>query len=169
VTEVYLTPEQYANLPYKNTKVTRAKTYGDIIGLLESHGIKDYRFTRYQGQDVLEFPLEVKRNDMVQKFAVRLTVPKLFYTKKMGRAKNAPKKQVYLENVSWRIFWWHLKSKLEAIQYGISDEVKEFMYNITYALPSGEEVTLGEAVLDHMEKLTKLEALPEEPKEVEYR
>jgi len=167
VTEIYLTKEQWARLPYKNTAITRARTYGDIIGLLEGHGIKDYRWTRYQGQDVLEFPLVVKRGDVERGFMVRLTVPKLYYTKKMGRAKNAPKKQVYLENVSWRIFWWYLKSKLEAIQYGISDEIREFMYNITYALPDGQQVTLGEAVLEHMDRLGRLEALPEE--EVEYR
>jgi len=167
VTEIYLTKEQWARLPYKNTVITRAKTYGDIIGLLEGHGIKDYRWTRYQGHDVLEFPLVVKRGDVERGFMVRLTVPKLYYTKKMGRAKNAPKKQVYLENVSWRIFWWYLKSKLEAIQFGISDEVKEFLYNITYALPSGQQVTLGEAVLEHMDRLGQLEALPEE--EVEHR
>jgi len=130
VTEIYLTREQWAKLPYKNTVISRAKTYGDIIGLLEGHGIKDYRWTRYQGQDVLEFPLVVKRGDVERGFMVRLTVPKLYYNKRLSRAKNAPKKQVYLENVSWRIFWWYLKSKLEAIQYGISDEIREPASNL---------------------------------------
>jgi len=160
VSTVYLTDEKYKRLPYKNTSISRAKTYGDIIGLLESHGIKDYRWTRLNDTDILEFPIRIIRDDVEQTLAVRLTVPKLYYLKRIGRSRNSPKKQVYLENVSWRIFWWHLKSKLEAIEYGVSDEVQEFMYHITYALPSGEQVSLGEILMENVANLNKLAALP---------
>jgi len=157
--EINLTKKQYDRLPYKTTTIAKGKTYGDIIGLLEQHGIQDYQWTRLQGTDQLAFPLKVKRKDMEQRFLVKLTVPRLMYPKSHGRGRNAPKTITYLENVSWRIFWWHLKSKLEAIEFGISDEVKEFMYNIHYALPDGSEVSLGEALIENADQLAKLSAL----------
>ena len=157
--EITLTDEQFNKLPYKTTKISRAKTYGEIIGLLEEHGIKDYQWTRYQDTDQLAFPLKIKRIDVEMGFLVKLTVPRLMYPLRVGKGRNAPKQLTYLESISWRVFWWHLKSKLEAIEFGISDEVKEFMYNIHYSLPNGKEVGLGEMVMENVNQLDKLGAL----------
>lgn len=163
--EIELSKAQYNRLPYKTTIITRGKTYGDIIGLLENHGIKDYQWTRLMGTDQLAFPLSVQRRGMEQRFLVKLTVPRLMYPKKNGRY--GPTTMTYLENVSWRIFWWHLKSKLEAIEFGISDEVREFMYNIHYKLPDGTEVSLGETIIENAENLSKLTALEDKRRQVE--
>lgn len=156
MTEIYLTDDQYGRLPYRTTTISRAKTYGDIIGLLESHGIKDYQWTRYQGLDQLAFPLTIKRQDLDQQFMIKMVVPKLMYSIRLGRGRNSPKKMTYLENVSWRIFWWYLKSKLEAIEYGISDEAREFLYNIHYALPNGREIGIGDMIMENVKQLDKL-------------
>lgn len=164
MSEIVLTDEQWRRLPYKGTAIGRAKTYGEIIGLLEGHGIKDYQFTKFQGVDILAFPLKIKRKDMELTFFVKLTVPRLCYNKSIGRGYNAKKTKTYLENESWRIFWWHLKSKLEAIEFGISDEVKEFMYNITYSLPDGREVKLGEEIVENANQLSKLSQLEDHTK-----
>lgn len=131
---INLSEEQFKKLPYKTSTVTQGKTYGEIIGLLRDHGIMDYQFTTVKGVDTLAFPLKVKYKDMEKQFMVKLTVPKLYYPIKTGRGYNATETVTYLEKESWRIFWWHLKSKLEAIEFGISDEIHEFMYNITYTL-----------------------------------
>ena len=157
--EIYLTDEQYNRLPYKSTTISRAKTYGEIIGLLEGHGIKDYQWTRFQENDQLAFPLKIKRPDVELGFMVKLNVPRLMYPVRVGKGRNAPKKMTYIENISWRIFWWHLKSKLEAIEYGISDEIKEFMYDINYSLPDGREVNLGAMIMENAEQLDKLVAI----------
>lgn len=53
------------------------------------------------------------------------------------------------------------KDKLEAIEFGISDEVREFMYNIAHALPDGREVSLGEMITENLQQLDKL-ALPDQ-------
>lgn len=172
MSEIFLTDEQYKRLPYKGTEISRAKTYGEIVGLLESHGIKDYQITKFQGTDIFAFPLTIKRKDVEVKFMVKLNVPKLMYPLPQGKGKYSPKTMTYLENVSWRIFWWHLKSKLEAIEFGISDEVKEFMYNITYALPNGREVTLGDEIIENANQLSKLSQLEDnskKPIEADYK
>ena len=165
MTEIQLSKKQYDRLPYKTTKIIKGKTYGEIIGLLETHGIQDYQWTRLEGTDQLAFPLTVERRGMEKRFLVKLTVPKLMYPKKTGRY--GPTTLTYLENVSWRIFWWHLKSKLEAIEFGISDEVKEFMYNIHFSLPDGTEVSLGEALIENAEQLAKLSALEDKSKPIQ--
>jgi len=170
MSEIYLTDEQWKRLPYKTTTISKGKTYGEIIGLLETHGISDYQWTRLQGTDQLAFPIKIMRQDIEQSFLVKLTVPKLFYPKRHGRGRNAPKTMTYLENVSWRIFWWHFKSKLEAIEFGISDEVREFMYNINYALPDGTEVNLGQVLVENVENLSKLAALEDRTRvEADYK
>ncbi len=166
MSEIYLTDAQWKRLPYKTTIITKGKTYGEIIGLLETHGISDYQWTRYQGIDQLAFPIHIEREDVQQAFMVKLTVPKLYYPKRIGRGRSKPKTMTYLENVSWRIFWWHLKAKLEAIEFGISDEVKEFMYNINYTLPDGSEVNLGQALIENVENLNKLTALPDPDRKI---
>ena len=166
MTDIYLTDAQYKRLPYKSTTISQVKTHVEIIKLLETHGISDYQWTRLQGTDQLAFPITIKRDDVEQAFAVKLTVPKLYYPKRVGRGRSKPKTMTYLENVSWRIFWWHLKSKLEAIEFGISDEVREFMYNINYALPDGTEMNLGQVLIDNVENLNKLSALPEPDRKI---
>ena len=164
MSKIYLTKEQYEALPYKTTKVARGRTYGEVVGMLETHGIHDYRWTKISGVEILEFPLKVIRNEVEYPFTVKLTVPKLMYSMKKGRGKNAPKTMTYLENISWRIFYWYLKSRLDAIKYGISDELREFMYNVTYALTDEhgnmtQEISLGQAILENVDNLSKLTAL----------
>ena len=159
MSEITLTKKQYDSLPYKTTKISKGKTYGEIIGLLETNGIKDYQWTRLKGVDELAFPLTIDRKGVTQQFLVKMAVPKLMYPISKGRGKYAPKTVTYLEDVSWRIFWWYLKSKLEAIRFGISDEIKEFMYNIHYALPDGSMRSLGDTLIENAEQLTKIGAL----------
>lgn len=166
MSEIYLTEAQWKRLPYKTTTISQGKTYGEIIGLLETHGIHDYQWTRYQGTDKLAFPIKIERQDVEQGFVVKLTVPRLMYNKRKTGGKYAKKTMTYLEKESWRIFWWHLKSKLEAIEFGISDEVREFMYNINYALPDGTEINLGRTLIDNVENLNKLTALPDPDRKI---
>lgn len=163
--EIVLTKEQYEKLPYKDTVVTKGKTYGEIVGMLEDHGITDYIWAKLKGTDVLAFPLTIQYGDHDVSFKVKMTVPRLMYMLPVGKGRNAPKKLTYLENQSWRIFWWYLKSKLEAIEFGISDEIKEFLYNVTYALPNGREIQLGPEIVANAEQLAKMIALPEKQAE----
>ncbi len=166
MSEIYLTEKQWSRLPYKTTKIDRNRTYLEIIKLLETHGISDYQWTRYQGMDRLAFPIKIERQDVDQGFMVKLTVPRLMYNKRKTGGAYAKKTMTYLEKESWRIFWWYLKSKLEAIEFGISDTVREFMYNINYALPDGTEINLGRTLIENVENLNKLTALPDPDRKI---
>lgn len=157
--DITLTRKQYELLPYHKTAVAKGKTYGDIIGLLELHGIKDYQWTKFQGTDMLAFPVKFTYRDMERSFIVKLTVPRLMYPMPTRKGRGAPTKLTYLENESWRVFWWYLKSKLEAIEYGISDEFREFMPNITHSLPNGGEMPLADLILESADRLDQLNQL----------
>ncbi len=159
MSEITLTKEQYMKLPYRTSTVSQGRTYGEIIGLLRDHGIKDYQFTTLGGVDVLAFPLKVSHQGKETTFTVKLTVPKLMYMMPKGKGRYSPKTITYLEKESWRIFWWYLKSKLEAIECGISDEVHEFMYNINQLLPDGSEMSLGDLIMAKADGLSKLAQL----------
>lgn len=168
--EIFLTKDQFDKLPYKSTTVKKQRTYGQIIGLLAEHGIEDYQFTKYLGTELLSFPITVNRNEANYTFTVKMTVPRLHTKRPTGRGRNAPQEMVYLEDQSWRIFHWYLKSKLEAIEYGISDTVKEFMYHINYQLPDGREISLGQTLIDNVDNVTKLAALEDKkPVEADYK
>lgn len=157
--DITLTKKQYESLPYKATPVPKGKTHGEIIGLLELHGIVDYQWTKFQGTDILAFPVKFVYKDMERNFIVKLTVPRLMYPMATRRGRGSPTTLTYLENESWRIFWWFLKSKLEAVEYGISDEFREFMPNITHSLPDGSETQLGDLILQNSENLSRLNQL----------
>lgn len=157
IKEITLTKEQLESLPYKSTEVSKGKTYGEIIGLLETHGIKDYQWTKYQGVDVLSFPFQVKNKDVIRKFLVKLTVPRISAPKRTNKGRGrGPTTITYLEDVSWRIFWWYLKAKLEAVEFGISDEFREFMPDIINKLGDDREVSLKDLILDNADRLDGL-------------
>jgi hypothetical protein len=145
--EITLTKEQYEHLPYKNTKLNKDDSFGDIVGLLRKHGIRKYFMD--EDEEAFSFILTVKYRDMERQFPVKVTVPHLLYPKKVNsRSKNSPEKLTYLENESWRVAWWYLKAKLDAIMYGISDDFREFMPNIYHVLPDKTEVNLSDIILN---------------------
>ena len=169
--EIFLTEEQYKNLPYKTTIVTKGKSLGHVIGMLEDHGVVNYRWTKVDRVDLLEFPLKIEKNGVEYPFKVSMTVPRLMYPMKPkgSRSRSSPKTMTYLENISWRIFHWYLKSKLDAISYGISDVLEEFMYHVNHELPDGSSISLGEMIMDNVNNLDKITSLPdksEEPRRV---
>ena len=162
--EITLTDEQFDHLPYRGTKLTKDDSFGDIVGLLRKHGIKKYFMDG--DEDEFTFVLTVKHRDMERSFPVKISVPHLMYYKKdFPRRKTSSTTLTYLENESWRVAWWYIKGKLEAITYGISDDFQEFMPNIYHKLSDGREVNLGDIVLNakKLDEFVQLEDRSEDP------
>lgn len=137
--KLILSQVRFEQMPYSGTDVKKAKTYGEVVGILEEYGIKNYRWTKTGGEDILEFPLTyTTSNGEVKNMMVRLEVPQIF---KVGR----DKREVYMEQASWRVFWWYLKARLEAAFYGVSSLEQEFLYQLTNE-KTGER--LGDMLMD---------------------
>ena len=176
--EITLTQEQYDRLPYKGTKLDKDASFGDIVGLLRKHGIKKYFMDG--DEDEFTFILTVKNRDIERQFPVKIIVPHLMVVKKVNpRSKNSPETLTYLENESWRVAWWYIKAKIDAITYGITDDFSEFMPNIYHKLEDGREVNLSDIILnakklnDFVQLEDNSENPPEEPDrksvEAEYK
>jgi len=158
--ETVLTDDQWKSLKYKNTTVKKGATKGEIMGLLESSHIEDYSIGKVNGIETVMFPIKVSRNGIDYALMIKITVPRICYYVKKGKGRNATKIKTYYEDVSWRVAWWYLKSKLEAVEYGVSDIMTEFMFNAFHVLPDGREVKLAEVVANNLGNLDKL-ALPD--------
>jgi len=161
---IQLNPEQWAKLPYKSTKISKGRTKGEIIGLLEDNGIGDYQWTKIGQSETLAFRMAVTHEGVEYDLGFKFE-PAMLY-KRVGRKTNY--RYELQEAISWRMFYWLLKSKLEAVQFGLEEAYQVLASNIINRLPDGSETTLGES-LAQMLKTGELAgpALEHKPKESE--
>lgn len=163
------------NLPYDGTSIEAYRTKAEIDGMLHEFRMVDRdtgqemaKITAIRWTDVppdmpmLEFMLQYVSPEGVKKgVAVRLQPP-LFYkrVRRGGQIVNEPQ-----PNQSMRILYWYLKSKLEAVLFGLNDATKEFLSEVLISLPGGQQTTVGEHIIDQV-KDSKIPSLPA-PREVQ--
>jgi hypothetical protein len=134
------------NVPYYNTQISPEQTKANIEKLLREHGIRDTQWTTYHGQTSLKFIWKVTVKGVEKEIAFGFTpsiilIPRRQYSSRLNKYE---KVQIPHEAMSYRLLWWYLKVKLEAVEYGLESVEKEFMSHILVALPNGRETTIGE-------------------------
>lgn len=127
--------------PYAGTVVAPDRTLAQVQELLFEYGCEAVQVTRDQlGRVELRFAVEVEVQGVHRKIAVRIEPPLLTVTRGKGRGKTT-----YSDPArSYRLLYWYLKSKLEAISYGLVSAEKEFFSQVLISLASGETKTIGE-------------------------
>ena len=125
--------------PYYGTTKSVEATQADIQHLLYKHGAQGTRWTEVPDQNLYEveflFPTPTEdRSKQTLMFRVRPTVLK----KKDG----SPHPEATM-----RLVYWWLKTKLEAVTYGLRSIEEEFLAEVVHHLPSGEEATVGEILI----------------------
>jgi len=152
----------FDKMPYASTNVPWTKTKGDCEGILfnlRSKGILKIHGWVTEGEadddvDTLYMELEIPvGEDQLRTINLKFE-PTMIYTEHWKGAKKRGDKRMITrvhKNTSWRLFFWHFKSKMEAVQYGLVTLENEFMSNIMHYLKdeSGKitgEVTFGEAL-----------------------
>jgi len=134
--------------PYADTSVPASRSRGDIDDLLKKMGAIAIQWTEtpasIQGKEcpILQFAISCILNGVEQKFVVRLQAPFLEITKGRGH----DKKIMPNMNASMRLLFWYVKSKAEAIEYGLEDFIEAFMPRILVSLPDGRSTTMSEVV-----------------------
>ena len=144
------------NPPYIDTEVPYERTKAEIEILLKSYGIKNIRWTTLEGQDdVLEFIIEAEVQGAKKQMGVAVRPPHIIIKKKLHG------KVVDTENINqeYRLLFHWIKSKVEAVVWGLSTIEKEFLSQVTMKLPSGQESTVGDVVLGLMSK-DAMQSLP---------
>ena len=124
-------------LPYYGTKILIRGTIEKIKELLTKYNLLGTQITEYGKTFKLVFALE--KDDKKLAFQFTLTIPD---NKRFARQK-------------FRAFYWHLKSRLEAVDFGLFTLQEIFMPELLIQLPNGEVGTIKDSLLKN--NLLKLE------------
>lgn len=123
--------------PYDRTDVSVIKTQNEIQQLLLEYGAEGIQWTLIRnGLPKLAFVIEADINGAHKKVGVQIDPPLI----------QRPNKTYNYEQ-SMRLFYWYIKSKLEAVAYGVKTFEKEFLDDLIYRLPDGRDVRVGDLIL----------------------
>lgn len=139
------------NPPYMDTEVPYERTKAEIEVLLKSYGVKGIRWTSVEGQDdVLEFIIEANVRGVKRQLGIAVSPPHIYIKKRIrGQLVNT-------ENINqeYRLLFHWIKSKIEAVVWGLSTIEREFLSEVVLKLPNGQQSTVGEVVLSLVSKDT---------------
>lgn len=126
---------------YKNTSVNWLKSQGQIMKLLEDRGIEETRFTNISYKTALRAGLKMQKgtsaimleffkpteiaNGVGGAIPIRIVIP------------NIPSEDDKKRNQAYRIFYWYLKTKFEAVDTGLIEFEQEFMPHIALGKGGG--------------------------------
>ena len=126
------------NLPYYNTKIAIKDTITKIKDLLTKYNLLGTQITEYGKTFKLVFALE--RDGKKYAFQFEIIIPD---DPKFARQK-------------FRAFYWHLKSRLEAVDFGLFTLQEIFMPELLVQLPDGEITTVKKALQKDSQKLLSI-------------
>jgi len=133
--------------PYNNTKIYAGRSKVDIDEMLKEFGAIGIRWTEegsLKGTECpkLEFILEIDVKGVKKQIGVKIQPPLLM--KSVGRGYS--KKHTPNLNASMRMLYWYLKSRMEAVKFGMDDVFETFMSHIIVPLPNHTDSTLGKVI-----------------------
>lgn len=126
---------------YKQTTVHWAKSQGQIAALLEKNGVQDIRFTFLQSKNELicEFNYPSELDNKPVSYGIRIVIP-------IESSDDKLKNQIH------RALFYYLKSKFEALNFGLVEFVKEFMPHLVITDKSGNTKAMHEVILPQYKK-----------------
>jgi hypothetical protein len=165
--------------PYGSTKVDPDKTKGQITKLLRDYGCEAIQWTEdFRINSIeLKFIVETEIQGVKKQIAIHVIPPIIYQSRRRWNPKGFYEK-VNAPNFaqSMRLLYWWLKSKLEAVAYGLSSVEKEFLSQVMVSLPDGSSTTVGEtmskAIIDNRlpeiaQEFKQLPKIPEDAKVIE--
>ncbi len=128
---------------YKATSVQWGKSQADISKLMTKQGIQDTRFTFAQSKNQLicEFNYPIIIAKVEKPVGVRIVLP-IPITHDLEKAKN----QIH------RALFYYLKTKFEALNFGLVEFTQEFMAHLVITNKQGQSTTLFQAVMPQFNK-----------------
>jgi hypothetical protein len=164
-----------SHLPYENTSIDPLTTRAEIDAMLhefiiidqdtgqKSTWISAIRWTDLPPQmPTLEFMVDYVMEGIKKRVAIRLQPP-LLYRRVRRRQGTLNEPQ---PSQSMRLLYWYVKSKLEAVMFGLTDASHEFLSHVLVSLPGGRMETVGSIIIDQI-KESKIPALPSKEPEPE--
>lgn len=107
--------------PYQDTDVAVERSQSQISALLKSHGVEAFRYATFPSYATIEFARRVKKDSALLGYKITIK-PKL------GNYSNHPVTAAdRAEKQAWRVCYFWLKSKFEALDFGLAEFEREFM------------------------------------------
>lgn len=137
-------------LPYEGTKIDPYKSMAEISRLLENAGALGIQWTSLFNENKVSvaFILDTEIDGVQKQFTAKIDAPYFAESKRIYNPKTLRTEKTIIPNWSrsLRIMFWYIKSKIEAVQYGLVSAEREFLSNIAFRLPSGMETTVGNLI-----------------------
>lgn len=137
--------------PYEKTTADPERTEMQINKLLGSYGISKYQWTKdlKAGQVSLTFEVEAEIQGVKKLLAIKIIPPTFAKERHSWNALKGRNEKIYAPNwaQSYRLLFHWLKAKIEAIAYGLTTVEQEFLAQVVTTLPSGEQATIGEILV----------------------
>jgi len=128
--------------PYSNTKVPFEKTKAKLEKLLRSYGVKKVVWANNDNEEILLFEAFTKIKGVQRGITIQIKTPHIPLTKRQyGRLVHTENK-----NQEWRLVFHWVKSKIEAVMWGLSTIEREFLSEVSLKLPDGSVTTIGERI-----------------------
>jgi hypothetical protein len=135
--------------PYSSSKTDPDRTQMEINKLLQQYGVSGIQWTTdFQHNKVsLGFTVETEFDGVKRLVGIKFE-PQPFAVKRKTWNPKGYYETVWAANwgQTFRMLYWQLKAKLEAVSYGLTSVEKEFLSQVMVNLPSGEQSTIGEAL-----------------------
>lgn len=129
------------NNAYKQTTVHWGKSQAQIMTLLEKQGVQDIRFTFLQSKNELicefNYPSDIDNTDKF--YGIRIVI-------KVENDDDKFKNQIH------RALFYYLKTKFEALNFGLVEFVQEFMPHLVITDKAGNQKTLHEIIMPQYKK-----------------
>jgi hypothetical protein len=134
--------------PYSNTKADADRSRAQIDKLLNAYGINQFQWTQDRDIITLAFKVETEINGVRKMFAFKVSPPTFAKQHLNWNPSRGAHDKVYSPNwaQSYRLLYYWLKAKLEAVAYGLTSIEQEFLSQVLVSLPTGEAKTIGELV-----------------------
>lgn len=123
---------------YLRTKVPYHRTQEVITRLLEKNGIDEIRFTHLAKEIRIEFNYPQDVDGKCLKLGVRFVMP-------IPEA-STEKERIQARDQRYRALFYILKTKLEAVEFGLREFGQEFLGDLIYRLPNGKVATVSEII-----------------------
>ncbi len=126
--------------PYRDTSISPESSRAHIDKLLKDYGVEGLQWTSYKGEEDLKFIVKADVQGVHREIMIQVRPPQIMVrrrTKSQGIINTRNTKQEY------RLLFWWLKSKIEAVVWGLSTIEREFLSQVTVALPGGPS-TVGD-------------------------
>jgi hypothetical protein len=138
--------------PYAATEADPDKSRMQIDKLLREYGVSGVQWTTdYDHNRVgLAFMVEAEVKGVKKQIGIKIEPPIFVAQRRTWNPRLGRYERVYAPNwaQSFRLLYWWLKAKLEAVAYGLASVEQEFLSQVMVKLPSGEMTTMGAALTE---------------------